>query len=875
MTLSIDDQKGFISEYEKKQKDYVAYADFLEEVLKKVVDQLRFLAIVQKRAKEVESFSTKIIKKNKYQNPLIEVTDLCGARIIVHFQSQVSKVCEKIKEIFLIDEPNSLDHKSRLKVNEFGYRSVHYIVTPRNDEILGTKVDKKFKEMKAEIQVRTLAEHLWADISHDRLYKTELIIPEEWKREAARLSAILENADITFSNMSKAIDSVSNIYELQYETEKVQKETIKLETLIGIQGKKPVEGIRNVLNLISMYNALNERAKAKSLIGRWIAIMSDIDYWQTRLKFEDNMLDLTECFESTYSTEYMVKIADAKANLRKLHDLYLMNNTPTAEELSFLYYRYSCILQNNDGMTDETLDNISTARELMPENPLYLTVLTECMVLLNLDLKKRIITEIRNDLEKDILSLKSLISLGIDAIPAWFTVGRCHFFLGNKKECIKAYANAVSVMLDKNFTSNCFLINAEIFRAKRLRSFNKDLADQIFLYLNLAMAISEIPKEKESYLNVLAKRRKRKDPLNRPVIIVAGGASKMDEEKIKTYSEYIRELMYEFEGTIISGGTKAGIPGLVGNVKKELSIDNPVKLELLAYLPHKLPQDAVKSEDYDNFYETGSDEFSVMDILTSWTDIILSDSILEDKSKPVEKIKPSDVLIVGIDGGEIAEMEFRIALSFGAKVCLVAYSGRAVSELIQEKHWKNTSTLIELPNDPFTLWAIVNQKKPTRLSVDDIGKLAPLVHEYYRQKRLEKFTTAETDINNYKVVMEWKYLDEALKNSNKQQVAFYEHILRRVNLKIRKNEHISELFNIKDNLDPAEYEKLAKLEHARWNAERLLDGWKYGPDKDLINKISPYIVPWDKLDENIKPYDFEPVENIPMMLQKIDYEVYK
>lgn len=68
---------------------------------------------------------------------------------------------------------------------------------------------------------------------------------------------------------------------------------------------------------------------------------------------------------------------------------------------------------------------------------------------------------------------------------------------------------------------------------------------------------------------------------------------------------------------------------------------------------------------------------------------------------------------------------------------------------------------------------------------------------------------------------------------------------------------------------------LAKLEHARWNAERLLGGWKFGPDKDLINKINPCLVAWDKLDDSVKPYDFKPVDNIPILLTKIGYEVYR
>lgn len=43
---------------------------------------------------------------------------------------------------------------------------------------------------------------------------------------------------------------------------------------------------------------------------------------------------------------------------------------------------------------------------------------------------------------------------------------------------------------------------------------------------------------------------------------------------------------------------------------------------------------------------------------------------------------------------------------------------------------------------------------------------------------------------------------------------------------------------------------------------------------DLENKLNPCIVAWDDLDEEIKRYDYEPVENIPELLGMIGYEVY-
>ena len=198
MNIPIDRQIIFIKKYKNNRPTYVKLGKLFDDILKKSLDQLGFFGLVQYRAKSVDSFANKIIMKDKYKNPLEEVTDFCGVRVIVHFHSQVKSVCDFIKQNFKIDEANSLDQKSRLNVNEFGYRSIHYIVSPNKESILGIHVDKELRNLKAEIQVRTLAEHIWADISHDRIYKTDLKIPQEWKREARLKALHFESANLLF-----------------------------------------------------------------------------------------------------------------------------------------------------------------------------------------------------------------------------------------------------------------------------------------------------------------------------------------------------------------------------------------------------------------------------------------------------------------------------------------------------------------------------------------------------------------------------------------------------------------------------------------------------------------------------------------------------
>lgn len=235
---------------------------------------------------------------------------------------------------------------------------------------------------------------------------------------------------------------------------------------------------------------------------------------------------------------------------------------------------------------------------------------------------------------------------------------------------IKSYSCAVDVCLNNELPLEYKDILSGKAILKNLKLLNSGVSGQIELYQKLAM--------------VLVADSPDKEPFKTPIVIVAGGASLMDKTKTETYRDYFREMMQGYTGTIISGGTTAGIPGIVGDVKLELEKQSVLDFSLIAYLPRELPANATKSVAYDSFYETDSDHFSVLEILCYWCDLVCCG------------IQPSDIVLVGIDGGDIAAMEYRIALSLGAKVTILANSGRAASELLEDKFWKTHRNLVEI-----------------------------------------------------------------------------------------------------------------------------------------------------------------------------------
>ncbi|MDD1772940.1 MAG: hypothetical protein LUQ09_08480 [Methanomassiliicoccales archaeon] len=133
-----------------------------------------------------------------YNDPFNDTEDICGLRIICFFISDLAKVSDIIKSEFnVISIENKTD---MMEPDRFGYRSDHYIVTLRDSWLQGLKY-RGLGDIKAEIQVRTILMHGWADIEHKFGYKQFEDVPPKLRRSSCRLSALLEIADELFDNM--------------------------------------------------------------------------------------------------------------------------------------------------------------------------------------------------------------------------------------------------------------------------------------------------------------------------------------------------------------------------------------------------------------------------------------------------------------------------------------------------------------------------------------------------------------------------------------------------------------------------------------------------------------------------------------------------
>jgi ppGpp synthetase/RelA/SpoT-type nucleotidyltranferase len=151
---------------------------------------------VTSRIKSKASVRQKLQRPDK-RRELNDLTDMFGARIITYFEDEVDVVAKLIEREFIVDRDNSVDKRSLLDPDRFGYLSLHYVLQ-LNPERSTLPENRAYKDIKFELQIRSILQHAWAEIEHDTGYKSASGVPDAVRRRLSRLAGLLELADDEF-----------------------------------------------------------------------------------------------------------------------------------------------------------------------------------------------------------------------------------------------------------------------------------------------------------------------------------------------------------------------------------------------------------------------------------------------------------------------------------------------------------------------------------------------------------------------------------------------------------------------------------------------------------------------------------------------------
>lgn len=222
-TVAADDEELEPFDFAKHQREaeeayrkvaglYRDYAESVRTLLTRALEASKIgVHSVEARAKGVDSFGRKASRpdesdseKPKYPDPMNQILDLAGCRVITFFLKHVAEVGKVIESQFEVLE--KANRSAFLRGGErLGYESVHYVVKLHPDRLRWPEY-QPYAGLQVEIQVRTILQHAWAEIEHDIQYKSVEALPVEIRRRFLALAGMIEIGDREFQAIADAHD---------------------------------------------------------------------------------------------------------------------------------------------------------------------------------------------------------------------------------------------------------------------------------------------------------------------------------------------------------------------------------------------------------------------------------------------------------------------------------------------------------------------------------------------------------------------------------------------------------------------------------------------------------------------------------------------
>lgn len=157
---------------------------------------------IQSRIKDYDSIIRKMIRKNLPRTlEAIEenINDIAGVRVICSFEDDIYRLARCLLEQ---DDITLIRQKDYIKnPKPSGYRSLHLIVS------VPIFLEHEKKDVKVEVQLRTIAMDFWASLEHKLKYKKNIPAEklEELTKELVDCAAISASLDRRMQNIRNSI----------------------------------------------------------------------------------------------------------------------------------------------------------------------------------------------------------------------------------------------------------------------------------------------------------------------------------------------------------------------------------------------------------------------------------------------------------------------------------------------------------------------------------------------------------------------------------------------------------------------------------------------------------------------------------------------
>lgn len=780
---------------------------------------------------------------------------------------------------------------------------------------------------RAEIQVRTLLQHAWAHIERGRMYKVRFTAPAVLRREMHRVSAVLEESDQAFSRIVLEWKEYQTHASAYLPPEERAEE---LQLLSTIRQHDP-ENVRLALDLARLAMSAGECDLARETLGVFV------EAWEGELEAsgpgQKSASDrLIAALRTTWESCRDQSDDDREADERRLRARQLLdtNRDPVNAAVLLLYGRALLAIWRKNPTDSKLLSEARRCLELSIAvdrgNVEAVTAMASSHEVEFLDRPTpglgaateaqrwfrrasaldgahpgALAGALRHTLSQDgrlnaVHAYGPHIRMALDrarglarmklCLPqAYFDIGFFHLLLEEPYESLNAYARAVTLVTSEREIEEhlgWMKILCERIESMSGRPWEQGrwVADMLMAAVVAKLWSLERAAGSESQSTIAGRRKKAEEDLaclrcvkpgewnwDDPILIVAGGCDDSVTRHMKQFEAMITRAMDNFDGTVIGGGTKAGISGLVGEARRK----HASSVRALAYAPDLLPRGVEEHPAYD-IKTAGKVGLSARQPIQYWVDMLAAG------------VDPSTVRLLGINGGRISALEYRLALAFGAEVGVIQGSGRSADSLIRDPDWfsqdevnplhasKETLRLLLLPSDIPTVQVFVEGVPSLTFSQEDPSvyeSMAQDVHEEHRIDKRERLSADEPELAG------WEDLREDLKRSNLEQINDFEAKLYPLGYRIAIASEYDgpKVDEFTDEMHAEHIKTMAIREHARWNVERLRSRWLYAPYKDSEHRLSHCIVPYSEVPPEYSIWDVKAAKDIPKLLRKYGFVI--
>lgn len=164
------------------------------------------ISSISTRLKRSESIMEKLTRNNfpiSLDSIEKNIHDVAGIRVICNYIDDIYKIADallKQDDITLLDRKDYIENP---KPN--GYRSLHIIIS------VPVFLEEKKKDMKVEVQIRTIAMDFWASLEHQLKYKKDIADEQNIIAELKECADVISDTDVKMQKLRKRLEAAEDI----------------------------------------------------------------------------------------------------------------------------------------------------------------------------------------------------------------------------------------------------------------------------------------------------------------------------------------------------------------------------------------------------------------------------------------------------------------------------------------------------------------------------------------------------------------------------------------------------------------------------------------------------------------------------------------